>query len=350
MPARTSVAAASDGNEHFYGFGEKFNALDQAGKVVRIETFDNPGNKGDRSYKVAPWFVSTRGYGFLLDSTARSTFDMRVRTAGRYTVTNEVGTLAFQIIYGPALTDVLSRYTGLTGRPSLPPPFAFGAWISSDIWRDGGEVRYAVTKFRERGIPVSAFVFDSPWEIAYNDFKFNIPAGGFHAGDPQNTQLGHDGTFEGIAFPGFASLSEMMTFLQSNGLKVICWMTPFVNKRSSNEGVRGQNLGQAEPAGMKPEFFVRSSEGGPPLVVPWWKGDGKPGSTYQRGRSRLAFRSPARRGDGQHGRNRDGQGDRHRRLQDRRRRGRQRDEHLHSRHGRLQQRQDRQGVRERILP
>ena len=276
VPDRTSVAAASDGNEHFYGFGEKFNALDQAGKVVRIETFDNPGNKGDRSYKVAPWFVSTRGYGFLLDSTARSTFDMRVRTAGRYTVTNEVGTLAFQIIYGPALTDVLSRYTGLTGRPSLPPPFAFGAWISSDIWRDGGEVRYAVTKFRERGIPVSAFVFDSPWEIAYNDFKFNIPAGGFHAGDPQNTQLGHDGTFEGIAFPGFASLSEMMTFLQSNGLKVICWMTPFVNKRSSNEGVRGQNLGQAEPAGMKPEFFVRSSEGGPPLVVPWWKGDGSP--------------------------------------------------------------------------
>ena len=71
---------------------------------------------------------------------------------------------------------MLSRYTGLTGRPALPPPFAFGPWISSDIWRDGGEVNYAVTKFRERGIPVSAFVFDSPWEVAYNDFKFNIPA------------------------------------------------------------------------------------------------------------------------------------------------------------------------------
>ena len=284
-PDQTSVAAASDGNEHFYGFGEKFNAFDQAGKIVQILTFDNPGNKGDRSYKVAPWFVSNRGYGFLLDSTVRSTFDMRAGTAGHYTVTNHVGTLAFQVIYGPALTDALSRYTCLTGRPALPPPFAFGAWISSDIWRDGGEVRYAVTKFRERGIPVSAFVFDSPWEIAYNDFKFNIPAPGFHAGDPQNTQLGHDGTLEGIAFPGFASLSEMMTFLQSNGLKVICWMAPFVNMRSSDEGVRGQNLGQAEPAGMKPEFFVRASKGGPPLVVPWWKGDGSP----------VDFTSPAAR-------------------------------------------------------
>ena len=43
-----------------------------------------------------------------------------------------------------ALTDVLSRYTGLTGRPPLPPPWAFGPWISSDVWRNGGEVGYAV--------------------------------------------------------------------------------------------------------------------------------------------------------------------------------------------------------------
>ena len=71
VPDQTSVAAASDGNEHFYGFGEKFNTFDQAGKIVQILTFDNPGNKGDRSYKVAPWFVSNRGYGFLLDSTAQ---------------------------------------------------------------------------------------------------------------------------------------------------------------------------------------------------------------------------------------------------------------------------------------
>ena len=54
----------------------------------RMLTFDSPGNKGDRSYKVAPWFVSTRGYGFHLDSTARSVFDMRAADTGRYSVTN----------------------------------------------------------------------------------------------------------------------------------------------------------------------------------------------------------------------------------------------------------------------
>src|SRR5262249_38795091 len=107
-PDQTSIGAASDPSEHFYGFGEKFNSLDQAKHKVEILTLDHPGNKGDHSYKVAPWFISTRGYGFHLDSTAQSTFEMGTVT-GRYNVTNHFGALVFQIVYGPQLTDVLSR-------------------------------------------------------------------------------------------------------------------------------------------------------------------------------------------------------------------------------------------------
>ena len=193
---------------------------------------------------------------------------MRAAMMGRYTITNQVGTLKFNVVYGPALTDVLSRYTGFTGRPALPPPFAFGPWISSDIWRDRGEVNYAVTNFRERGIPVSAFVFDSPWEVAYNDFKFNI-------GDSGKTQFGYPCTFEGL-FPGFTKLTDMMTFLRKNGLKVICWMTSFINVTSNDEHVRGQNLGEAKPDKKVDRSFVRASKDGPPLVVPWWNGRGSP--------------------------------------------------------------------------
>jgi hypothetical protein len=45
-PLATAIASLSDSEEHFYGFGEKFDALDQAGKTVRILTFDDPGTKG----------------------------------------------------------------------------------------------------------------------------------------------------------------------------------------------------------------------------------------------------------------------------------------------------------------
>lgn len=264
-PQASALAIVTTRNEHVYGFGERFITFDQRGRTLQTLTFDNPGVKTNHAYKVAPWFVSTRGYGFHLDSAAESTFDMRT-AGGRAVVTNLFPSLAFQLVFGPRLTDVLARFTGYAGRSPLPPPFTFGPWISSDVWRSGGEVRYAVTQFRQHGIPVSAFVFDSPWEVAYNDFRFNM------------TQFGRDATINGQHFAGFASLNAMMQFLQTNGLKVICWMAPFVNVSSFDEKIPGQNLGKAanydEAAAQS--MFVRASQNGPPLIVPWWKGHGSP--------------------------------------------------------------------------
>jgi alpha-D-xyloside xylohydrolase len=280
---QTTMTASSDGNEHFFGFGERFDSLDQAGKVIRILTIDDPGTKKGHSYKAGPWFISTRGYGLHVDSSAESHFDMRARHPDRYSATNLFSTLRFKVVYGPTLSTVLTRFTAYSGRPFLPPPWVFGPWISSDIWRSGGEIRYAVKNFvgnlKGRGIPVSAIVFDSPWETAYNDLQFNM------------AQFGKGDDFEGDHYDGFASLSEMMDFLQKNGLKVICWMAPFVNVQSKAETlpnrfqpdgalekVPDQNIGKASTydEGQSKGFFVRKGEGGPPLVVPWWKGTGSP--------------------------------------------------------------------------
>jgi alpha-D-xyloside xylohydrolase len=265
-PTATMVSAASDGNEHFYGFGEKFNSLDQAGKVVRIMTADIAGDKGDNSYKVAPWIISSRGYGLHLDASAESVFDMRASLPDRYTAKLAFRTLAVNLVGGPSPRDVLSRFTGYVGRPPLPPPWVFGPWMSSDAWRDGGEVRYVVTRMLEEKLPASVFVFDSPWELAYNDFAWNM------------TQFGAGGTYEGQFYEGFSSLAEMLTFLRTRGLKVVVWLTPFINVSSYDEGIPGQNLGRAAlyDTAAANGYFVRASPGGAPLVSTWWKGDGSP--------------------------------------------------------------------------
>ena len=275
-PDQTSVAAASDASEHFYGFGEKFNSLDQAGKVVEIQTFDNPGNKGDRSYKVAPWFISTRGYGFHLDSTARTTFDMRVAT-GRYVVTNHAGTLAFQRRLRPrADRRPVPLYTSLTGRPPCRRPSRSALDLVGHLARRRrGPVRGRASSASEASPPrcsSSTRPGRSPTTISSSTSR--PPS--FHPTEPEKTQFGHPGTFEGVDFKGFADLAAMMTFFRENGLKVICWMTPFVNDSSNDEGVRGQNMGEARPDRKDKAFFVRASKDGPPLVVPWWKGRGSP--------------------------------------------------------------------------
>ncbi|MCG3149305.1 MAG: hypothetical protein PCFJNLEI_02765 [Verrucomicrobiae bacterium] len=266
-PTATAIGGPSDAGEHFYGLGEKFNTFNQAGKKTRIITDDPPGDKGDKSYKVMPWFISTRGYGFHLDSSAESFFDLRAEFADRYVVSNLFSTLKFNIVAGPKLTEVLTRFTGYTGRPQMSPPWAFAPWLSSDRWANGGEVRYVLSKYREHDLPGSVFVFDSPWEIAYNDFTWNM------------TQFGNGGTFEGQFYAGFSSVSDMMQFLKTNGWKSVNWMTPFINTTSACCGeVPGQNLGQAAnyAEGAASNYFVRASLGGPPLLTNWWKGTGSP--------------------------------------------------------------------------
>lgn len=270
-PTQILLSGASPTNEQFFGLGEKFNSVNQTGRRAHILNFDQPATKGDVSYKVTPWFLSTRGYGLYLDSTAEGWFDLRSTAADRYVVESLHSKLRLHLIAGPGLDDALSRYVKLTGLPSLPPPWAFGTWISSDIWRNGGEVRYAVTKHRDLGIPGSVFVFDSPWSVAYNDYTWN------------SAQWSTGATFEGVNYAGFATPSEMLVFLRANGLKVVCWMTPFVNVSSVTDrvggvAVPGQNTGQAAnyAAGAAAGYFVRSSPGGSPLVVPWWKGSGSP--------------------------------------------------------------------------
>ena len=277
-PTQTALAGPSPADEHFYGFGEKFDALDQAGKRVDVLTFDNPGTKGDRSYKVAPWFVSTRGYGLHLDSSAEVTFDLRAGAADRFVVLNRFPTLAVNLVYGPMLVDVLSRYTGYAGRPAVPPPWYFGPWISSDVWPSGGEVRYAVTQFAQRTIPASAFVFDSPWETAYNDFRFNM------------TQFGADATIEGVHYPGFASLADMMEFLRANGLKAILWMAPFVNVSSKErrehprtEPGPGRHLRRRAGQGRVRQSHARRRPARRPMV----EGQGQPDRLHQPRRHRV---------------------------------------------------------------
>jgi len=265
-PRAIELQAASPADEHVYGLGEKFDHLDQSGKVARVLAVDAPGAKGDRSYKVVPWFWSTRGYGFHLDATAESRFDVRGTRGDRWVVQLDRGALAFHLIDGARPTDLLSRFTALAGRPPPPPPWAFAPWMSSDHWRDGGEVRYVVTRYRELGLPGSVFVFDSPWERSYNDLTWNA------------AQFARGGTYDGAHWDGFATPAEMLGFLGDHGFKVILWMTPFVDVASNDEGVPGQELGRATiyDEGAAAGYFVRAAPGGAPLVIDWWKGRGSP--------------------------------------------------------------------------
>src|SRR5690606_32044607 len=66
----TAMAWQVTDDEHFYGLGERFDALDQRGKLV--ELWVTNGAAGGKTYKPVPWVLSTRGYGIAVDTSFRT--------------------------------------------------------------------------------------------------------------------------------------------------------------------------------------------------------------------------------------------------------------------------------------
>ncbi|NUS06016.1 MAG: alpha-xylosidase, partial [Nonomuraea sp.] len=158
-----SFAAAPD--EAFAGFGESFARLDKRGQRPLMWNFDAFGAESQRAYKNIPLYLSSRGYGVLVDSGAPVEFDVCQSTHSVVQIVVPDDVMDYYVLAGPTPSEVLDRYDGLTSRPSLPPKWAFGTWISSGFCVDSQErVLNRARTIRERGIPCDVLHLDTYWQ------------------------------------------------------------------------------------------------------------------------------------------------------------------------------------------
>ena len=108
------------------------------------------------------------------------------------------------MIAGPTPTEVLDRYTRLTGRPARVPEWSYGLWLSTCFTTDYDEatVNAFIDGMAERDIPLEVFHFDCFWmrEFHWTDFEW----------DP-------------AVFP---DPEGMLARLHERGLRVSAWMNP----------------------------------------------------------------------------------------------------------------------------
>jgi alpha-D-xyloside xylohydrolase len=202
----TFVAPA---DESYGGFGESFTPLDKRGQRPLMWNFDAFGAESQRAYKNVPFYLSSRGYGILVDSGAPVEFDMCQSTHSAVQIVVPDDLIDYYVIAGPSPADVLARFDGLTGKPVLPPKWAFGTWISSGFFRDTQErVLERARKIRERGIPCDVLHLDTYWQT------------GGHWSDLQ---------WDTESFPDPVG---MLATLKEQGFRVCLWMNPYISHLS----------------------------------------------------------------------------------------------------------------------
>lgn len=107
---------------------------------------------------VVPFFVSTRGYGVLLDCCSLMKFQDTADGASWWA--DAVDELHFYFIYGGDFDAVIRGYHHLTGPVPMLPKWAFGYMQSKERYVNARELLDVVNEYRRRRIPLDTVVLD----------------------------------------------------------------------------------------------------------------------------------------------------------------------------------------------
>ena len=135
----------------------------------------------------SPFYQSSRGYGLAVAGTAVGVFDIAKTDPHILSFRFETGNapvgrrLQYQLFFGPEHGTIVDEYTALTGRPSVPPEWAFLNWrwrdelaIGTPAALDGTSMNAQfvddVTMFDALGIPPGVYHFDRP--VLQGEFGF----------------------------------------------------------------------------------------------------------------------------------------------------------------------------------
>lgn len=210
-----------DIDEQIYGLGERFTPFVKNGQNVDMWNEDG-GTASEIAYKNIPFYVSSRGYGILVDHAGDVSFEIGSEKVECVQFSAQGESLAYYVVGGNEPKDAVSGYTALTGRPALPPAWTFGLWLTTSFSTDYDEeiVTGFLDGMKERDIPLRVFHFDSFWMHGFEWCNF---------------------AWDSETFP---EPEAMLERYHRRGLKLCVWINPFIaqNSRLFDEAVESGYL------------------------------------------------------------------------------------------------------------
>ena len=197
-------------DEKVYGMGERFTPFVKNGQSIDIWNADG-GTSTYQSYKNIPFYLTTKGYGVLVNHPEEVSFEIATEMVTRTQFSVKGSYLDYYIINGPSMKEVLEKYTDLSGKPSLPAPWTFGLWLSTSFTTNYDEETCMsfIDGMLSRGIPLRTFHFDCYWmkEFHWSDFIWDDRV--------------------------FPDPEGMLSRIKEKGLNICVWINPYIGQESA---------------------------------------------------------------------------------------------------------------------
>lgn len=166
---------------HYYGMGERTGPLDKRGSRHVLWNTDASTMHSDLTpflYQSHPWWLgydpnTNQWLGWFLDNASRVTFDFGQTTPDALEIDVDAGDLSYYLIPGKNPQDVLTRYTGLTGRMPMMPKWVLGNHQSRWSYLNSKETLEVAKKMREHRIPCDVLYLDIDYMDGFRVFTWD---------------------------------------------------------------------------------------------------------------------------------------------------------------------------------
>jgi len=187
VDGKTYIRFPLERDEKIFGLGLNFKTVEQRRRIMRLHVDHYGGRDDGRNHAPVPFFVSSRGYGALINSAryidvwagssvrkdSKDQSPVRDRTTDRnwrseqysdnleFLVPAEgVEILLFE---GPTMLDVVRRFNLYNGGGVLPPRWGLGFWQRTPTPFSDDDVRKEVAEFEKRDFPLTVIGLEPGW-------------------------------------------------------------------------------------------------------------------------------------------------------------------------------------------
>ena len=268
---RCRLGFDSPSDEAFYGFGERFNALDQRGNQLDNHVYGQYTSQGKRSYIPIPFFFSSRGYGLWLKTERQAEFDLASVKNNVWTLTGHVeddSSLEMKFFFQKHPGLIVQAFTDLTGKPKLPPPWVFGLWMSSNDWNSQSEVNRQLTLAQKHEIPPTVLVIEA-WSDEINFYIWNDAQ---YKKKPSSLEYRlRDYTYQKTGH--WPDPKAMIDELHAAGMRLVLWQIPVMKFGNQAETLDETQKDADQEYAIRNRLVVQKATGSPHRIEahsPWF--------------------------------------------------------------------------------
>lgn len=279
-PVRVRFAMPLAPGEHVCGFGERFDHVDQRGRLLDTVVFEQYKQQGARTYMPSPFAIvaapnrpAQDGWGFHVQTSRRCWFDVGADEPDRLQVEvalshvePEPNPRVDAAIYSGTPRDVLDAHLDSIGRPVLPPAWVFRPWMSGNEWNSQARVLAEVERSIELDIPVGVVVIEA-WS---DESTFTV----FNDATYEPRPDGSPCSLDDFTFPANGRWPDprgMVDRLHELGVKALLWQIPLVPTATSESDcdLNSQAALDAEVM-VERGYCVGEDDGSPYRNRGWW--------------------------------------------------------------------------------